>query len=119
MLISLSCTHKNNVSHSIAPIVTIYPNFVVIDNEQIYSHESLHFGRYVYVGGDVAVERSLIEKYTAEIIHHGVSMHGLVNGLNQEAVNERRSQISPINAHIFSGVIYRYLFIQMILSMGE
>jgi hypothetical protein len=97
----------------------MYPNFIARDDKHIYSHVSLHYGLYVYVGGDVAVERAVIDRFTAEFIHQGLSIHGFVNGLNQEAHNNEYLQLGEIDPHIISSIVYRYLYIQLYISMGN
>lgn len=71
------------------------------------------------MGGDVAVERKMIEKFSAELIHHGTSIHFWMQSLNQEAKNNGHGQISMIDSHVLSNLLYRYLFIQMNLCMGK
>ena len=97
----------------------MFPNFILHDNKHEYSHESLHYGLYIYVGGDIGIERGIIDKFTAELIHSGLSIHGMVNYLNQEAFNNKHFQLTEIDPHALSNVIYRYLFIQLCLSMGR
>ncbi len=113
------CNHLDNTAHRTLSTVIIYPNFILRDDKHVYSHESFHYGLYIYVGGDVAIERSIINKFTAEFIYQASSIHGLVNSLNQEASNNRHFQLSEVDPHIISSIIYRYLYIQLYLSMGN
>ncbi|CAF4768625.1 unnamed protein product [Rotaria sp. Silwood1] len=98
--------------------VIIYPNFSRINQRNIYTHQSLHHGKYVYLGGDVAIERSIIDKYTAQIIHHDFSMIGTAASLNQEAFNLGYYQFALIERRLLSNIIHAYLIIQLDLSMG-
>lgn len=113
------CNHRNSTAHRLEPSVILYPNFVLQNGSHIYSHESLHHGDFVYVGGDVAVERKMVEKFSAEVIHHGASIHCWVKSLNQEAMNQAHPQLNRVDAHALSGIMYRYLFIQMNLCVGR
>jgi hypothetical protein len=112
------CDHSSSIEHLASLPVTLFPNFVFYDDKHEFSHESLHYGLYVYVGGDVAIERALINKFTAELIHDGLSIHGVLNSLNQEALNNDHFQLGEVDPHTLSRILYRYLFIQMYLSMG-
>lgn len=116
---SFVCNHNNtDVYHGDSEII-IYPNFIFHNGEHIYSHESLHYGLHVYIGGDVAVERAVIDRFTAEFIFQGLSVHSFVNSLNQEAFNKERVQFSSVDPHMISHVLFRYLYIQMHISMGN
>jgi len=95
----------------------MYPNFIARDGKHMYSHVSLRYGLYVYVGGDVAVARAVIDRFTGEFIHQELSIHGFVNGLNQEAHNSEYLQLGEIDPHIISSIVYRYLYIQLYISM--
>lgn len=116
-MITLLCDHPGVDHHASSP-VTLFPNFVYYDNKHEFTHESLHYGVYVYVGGDVGVERALVNKFTAELIHDGLSIHGALNSLNQEAFNDGYRQLDKVDPHVFSNIMYRYLFLQIYLSMG-
>ncbi|CAF1529494.1 unnamed protein product [Rotaria magnacalcarata] len=113
------CNHRSCTTNSTSALINLYPNFVLQDDKHVYTHESLHCGLYVYVGGDVAIERAIIDKFTAEFIHKGSSIHSFVNSLNQEALNNDHLQLSEVDLHIISGILYRYLYIQLYLSMGN
>ena len=84
---SLVCDHSDDAEYETSSLVTMFPNFILNDNVHEYSHESLHSGLYIYVGGDIVIERGLIDKFSAELIHGGLSIHAVVNNLNQEAFN--------------------------------
>ena len=118
-MLSLTCEHQSSNEHRLLPYAVMYPNFVVYDGKHIYYHDSLHAGLYVYVGGDVAVERGLIDRFSAEFIHHGISIHGTMNSLNQEAINTGNMQTSVVDAHALSDILYCYLIIQLDLCMGS
>ncbi len=117
-LMCFVCNHSDSV-HRNSSMITIYPNFIHRDDQYNFTHLSLHYGQYVYVGGDVAIERGVINRFTAEFIHQGLSVHGFVHSLNQEAFNNKHSQLSPVDPHIISNIVYRYLFIQLYICMGK
>lgn len=79
----------------------------------------MHAGDYIYVGEGVAIERALIDRFTGEFIHHDSSIHALVFALNQEAINTEQYQLSQVDAHILSHILYCYLYILLDLSMGS
>ena len=119
-MFTLYCNHGNSLSSSVIcnPPVTIFPNFIRINNQNVYSHDSLHFGGYVYLGGDVAVERCIIEKFIAHIINYDISMLGYAAGLNQEALNGDFYQVVPIDRRLLANMIHAFLVIQLDLSFG-
>ncbi|CAF3562642.1 unnamed protein product [Rotaria socialis] len=117
-IIAFRCNHLSSNTHRGVPLVVMYSNFVLHEDRHMYSHESLHCGPYVYIGGDVAIERAIINKFTAEFIHLTSSIHGLVNSLNQEAFNNAQSQLGNVDPHTLSSIFYRYLYIQTYISMG-
>lgn len=117
---SFVCNHSNEGDHyGNSSEVIIYPNFIFHNGKHIYSYESLQYGFYVYIGGDVAVERAIIDRFTAEFIFQGLSIHSFVNSLNQEAFNKQHVQFSEIDPHTISNILFRYLYIQMHISMGN
>ncbi|CAF1004960.1 unnamed protein product [Rotaria sordida] len=100
-LFTLQCNHRNPRCPSAidnSPVM-IFPNFIQIKNHNIYTHESLHFGDYVYFGGDVAIERCIIEKYVSQIIHHDISMTGNAASMNQEALYGGHPQLVAVDRH--------------------
>lgn len=120
-MITLDCHHKQSKSSlDIGDAsATIFPNFTRVSNRNIFTHDSLHYGDYVYLGGNIGVERSFIEKYTAQIIHHDLSMLGTAAALNQEATNHVYFQLVPVERRLLSNIIHAYLIIQLDLSMGN
>ncbi|CAF2209413.1 unnamed protein product [Rotaria magnacalcarata] len=117
-IIAFRWNHLNSNTYRGVPLVVTYLNFVLHEDKHIYSHESRHFGSYAYIGGDVAIERATINKFTAEFIHLASSIHGFVNSLNQEAFNNGQSQLGNVDPHTLSSIFYRYLYIQTYISRG-
>ncbi|CAF3742187.1 unnamed protein product [Rotaria socialis] len=118
---TLNCQHKDSTSitnNDNSPI-SIYPNFTRGNKCNVYTHNSLHHGDYIYLGGDIAIERSIIDRYTAQIVHNGLSMIGLASTVNQEAFNLGNHQLAPIERRLLSNILHAYLIIQFDLSMGN
>ena len=85
------CQHNNSnlsLNNANTP-VTIYPNFICVNKRDIFAFDDLHHSRYMYLGNNVAIEHSILDKRTAQIIHHDFSMMGIVASINQEAFNRR------------------------------
>ncbi|CAF4408247.1 unnamed protein product, partial [Rotaria magnacalcarata] len=120
-LFTLQCDHRKPMCPSVienAP-VTIFPNSIRINNSNIYSHDSLHCGDHVYLGGDVAVERSIIEKYSSQIIPHDISMLGNAASMNQEALCGNYPQLAAVDRRISTNLIHAFLIIQVDISFGN
>jgi hypothetical protein len=83
------------------------------------THESLHFGRYVYLEGDIAIERCFIEKYVAQIVHHNIYMFGSAASMNQEALNDGHPQLVSIDRRILTNTIHAFLVIQTDICFGH
>ncbi len=120
-MISLDCHHNtsNCSSHTNDAPTIIFPNFIRINKCNVYTHDSLHYGDYVYLGGDIGIERGFIENYTAQIIHHDLSMIGTAATMNQEAINHGYPQLAPVDRRLLTNIIHAYLVIQLDLSMGS
>jgi hypothetical protein len=74
----------------------------------------------VYIlGGDVALERTIIEKYVAHIVYHDISMMGYADGINQEALNSGLPQLMPIDRRILTNIIHAFLIIQLDIGFGH
>jgi hypothetical protein len=119
MLFSLQCSHGNKFNSTDERSVTLFPNFLRHNNRNVFTHESLHYGDYVYMGGDIAVERSIIDHYQSHIIHNSMTMMGFAQSMNQEAANTGRSQLTSIDRRLLMNVIQSYLIVQFDLSMGN
>lgn len=120
-IISLHCYHDlSPVTRSTSedPVI-IFSNFTRRDKCNIYTHDSLHYGDYVYLGGEIAIERVVIDKYTAQIIQNDFSMLGFAAGLNQEAVNLGYPQLAAVERRLLGNIIHAYLIIQFDLSTGN
>ncbi|CAM4831875.1 unnamed protein product [Rotaria magnacalcarata] len=121
MMYTLNCQHKDSTSitNNDNSSISIYPNFTRSNKCNVYTHNSLHHGDYIYLGGDVAIERSIIDRYTAQIVHNGLSMIGLASTMNQEAFNLGNHQLAPIERRLLRNILHAYLIIQFDLSMGN
>ena len=119
-MLTLYCDHRGSSSRLPADSspITIYPNFIYVNDQNIYTHDSLHFGQYVYLGGDSAVERGIIDKYIAQIVHHDISMIGNAASINQEAFNRGLSQLAPVNRRFLTTIIQAFLVLQLEMSFG-
>lgn len=71
------------------------------------------------MGGDIAVERSIIDHYQSQIIHNSMTMMGFAQSMNREAANAGRSQLTSIDRRLLMNVIQSYLLVQFDLSMGN
>lgn len=120
-MFTLHCNHANVLSSSVrnSSPITIFPNFIRINDKNTYTHESLHFGDYIYLGGDVAIQRNIIEKFVAHIVHHDISMLGYAACMNQEALNGNRHQLVPIERRILTNIIHAFLVIQLDICFGN
>lgn len=120
-MFTLHCNHGDPLHSSAVsnPPVTIFPNFININNQNIYTHESLHFSGYVYLGGHVAMERSIIEKFIAHTVYHDISMMGYAACINQEALNGGYPQLVPTDRRILTKMLHAFLIIQLDLSFGH
>lgn len=119
-MFTLQCHHHiTGMTSSLdrSPLI-IFPNFIRKEKQNIYSRESLYFGRFIYLGGNVAVERDIIEKYSAQIVHHDISMMGNAASLNQEAMNRKLYQLMPIDRRSLGNVIQCFLVLQLELNFG-
>ena len=119
-LFTLHCQHNNSnrLSNNANKSVTIYPNFISVNKCNIFTFNSLYHSRYIYLGGNVAIERSILDKYTAQIVHHDFSMMGMAASMNQKALNVGYYQLAPIERRLLSNILLAYLIIQLDLSMG-
>ena len=60
-------------------------NFARMDRTEIYNRTSLYHGAIVYMGGDVAFERSFIEAYAADLVSHSHSWCKTADSMNLRA----------------------------------
>jgi hypothetical protein len=117
----LVCVHENQRQPGILTDkrTKIYPNFRQTDGQHLYTHDSLNYGDYIYMGGDVAVQRGIVNSYTSQIIHHDYSMMADAASMNQEASNEGYVQLTRIDRRLLNQIIQAYLLIQLDLCMGS
>ena len=73
----------------------------------------------MYLGGDIAVERAIIDQYQSQIVHNSMTMMGYAQSMNQEAANAGRSQLTSVDRRLLMNVIQSYLLVQFDLSMGN
>lgn len=120
-MFSLRCCHNSSthVSSVNKPPTIIFPNFIRANKLNTYTHDSLHYGDYVYLGGDVAIERTVINKYTAQVIYHDLSMLGTAASMNQEAINLGYTQLASVERRLLTNIIHAYLIIQFDVCMGH
>jgi hypothetical protein len=118
-IIRLVCDHDSSPEHGHLPRAIVYGNFFKCNGQHVYSHKSLHAGDFVYVGGDFAVERAVIDRFSAEFIHHDLSIHAMVHSLNQEAANNGHFQLTTVDPHVLSFILYCYLYIQLDICVGN
>jgi hypothetical protein len=85
-LIALRCTHARTKLNAASPWAC-YGNFTKMDRTEIYSRDSLYNGSIVYVGGEVAFERSFTEAYAADLISHSHSWCKTTDSMNPRAFN--------------------------------
>ncbi|CAF1158424.1 unnamed protein product [Adineta ricciae] len=114
-MFTLRCNHVHarcSRNGDLCPI-TIYPNFIRTNNRNIYTYDSLYFGSYVYLGGDVAVERSIAEKFIAHLVYRDLSMSEYADTLNQEAINGNHIQLTPIDRRALANILQAFLTIQL------
>ncbi len=84
-----------------------------------YTHDSLNFGPYVYLNGDVATERGIIGKFIAHTRYHDISIMGYAACMNQEALNDGYYQIVTIDRRLLTNIIHVFLVIQQNLCFGH
>lgn len=120
-MISFECQHDLLVSscNTNQEPVKIYSNFTRINKCNTYTHDSLCYGDYIYLGGDIAIERVVIDRYTAQIIQNDLSMVAIAAGMNQQAINLGYTQLALVERRLLTNVIHAYLIIQFDLSMGH
>ncbi|CAF4666218.1 unnamed protein product [Rotaria sp. Silwood2] len=115
----LKCAHANNhQKHGEDPIL-IYPNYIQRKDTRSYTSQSIQHGHYIYLGGDYACERELIERYTSDLISTSYSWQKQVDSLNNLAFNTSRSQAVPINMRRFSQIVFTFKIIEMDLCLGS
>lgn len=115
----LRCIHPNSSHKQIDDPIFIYPNHIQQNNIKKYTSTSIQHGDYVYLGGEYACERRLIERYICDLISTPHSWQKQVDSLNIFAFNTDQFQTTPINIRRFSQIVYTYKIIEMDLCLGS
>ncbi|CAF4615247.1 unnamed protein product [Rotaria socialis] len=95
-LFSIQCNHRKSVSPSAienSPIA-IFPNFIGVNNRNIYTHDSLQFDDYVYLGSGIAT-------------------------MNQEALYDGHPRFVAVDQRMLKNVTHAFLIIQLDISFGD
>jgi hypothetical protein len=107
-----------NTRFSAHPCVIVYPNFFRQDKTDIYSSDSLQSGKIVYLGGEQAFERALIESFTCHLLTGANSWQKFVDGLNLGAFNANLVESKAEWRKILSQAFMKYKTIEFDLSIG-
>ncbi|CAF3967308.1 unnamed protein product, partial [Rotaria sordida] len=115
----LQCVHANNGQTHVDDPILIYPNYIQQKNIRNYTSQSIQHGLYIYLGGDCACERELVERYTSDLISTPHSWQKQADSLNNLAFNTNQSQTVPINMRRFSQIIFTYKIMEMDICLGS
>ena len=96
-----------------------YGNFAKTDRVETYNRNSLYHGAVVYMGGDVAFERSFIEAYAADLISHSHSWRKTADSMNLRARNLNIVQVSPMSRRTTANVMLKFKLIEFDLGSGK
>ncbi|CAF3787238.1 unnamed protein product, partial [Rotaria magnacalcarata] len=114
----LQCDHSNNHKKNVNGPIRIYPNYIQEKNIRNYTSLSIQHGLYIYLGGDYACERELVERYTSDLVSTPHSWQKQADSLNNLAFSTARSQATPFNMRRFSQLVFTYKIIEMDLCLG-
>ncbi|CAF1503676.1 unnamed protein product, partial [Adineta steineri] len=114
----LRCVHANNSNEEIAEPILIYPNYTQQKNMKKFTTESIQHGPYVYLGGDYACERQLIERYTSDLVSTPHSWQKQIDSLNLLAFNTNQYQVVKMNMRRFAQMLYIFKIIEMDFCLG-
>lgn len=115
----LQCDHSKNDQKQINDPVRIYPNYIQQGNTRNYTSNSVQHSPYIYLGGDYACERELVERYTCDLISTPHSWQKQADSLNNLAFNTTQPQATPFNMRRFSQIVFTYKIIEMNLCLGS
>ncbi|CAM4844762.1 unnamed protein product [Rotaria magnacalcarata] len=115
----LQCDHSNNHKKNVNGPIRIYPNYIQEKNIRNYTSLSIQHGLYIYLGGDYACERELVERYTSDLVSTPHSWQKQADSLNNLAFSTARSQATPFNMRRFSQLVFTYKIIEMDLCLGS
>lgn len=115
----LRCIHPYHSSRSNEEPVLIYPNYIQQNNSKKFTSESIQYGSYIYMGGDYACERRIMERYTSDLISTPHSWQKQTDSLNLLAFNTNQYQNVPMNMRRFAQMVYIFKIIEMNFCLGS
>jgi hypothetical protein len=96
-----------------------YGNFARMDRTEIYNRASLYHGAIVYMGGDVAFERSFIEAYAADLVSHSHSWCKTADSMNLRARNLNIVQVRSMSRRTIATNMLKFKLIEFDLCSGK
>ncbi|CAF4905945.1 unnamed protein product [Rotaria socialis] len=114
-----ACCKHINTSFNTYPIVYIYPNFFRQNNMITFTTESLQKYDTVYLGGQHAFERALIENYTCQLISRASSWQKFVDGLNLGAFNSNLTDTKVEWRKRLAMAFIKYKLVEFDLCIGS
>ena len=115
-IFTLTCKHEKTTHHLTSPIF-LYPNFIRQTDMDTYTTATLHNSDFVYLGGEYAFERSLIEMYMCQLLGSPISWNKFIDGHNLHVFNETGIETTNWQKH-FSHWYMKYYVILFDLSIG-
>ncbi|CAF1543645.1 unnamed protein product [Adineta ricciae] len=112
----LECRHFGNEKE--AQMYSIFPNFIRVGEEHIYSVVSLSHGIFIYMGGCHAIARNVINAYSSNVVNNANSWWNTADSLNLEAFSEGRKQVQKLCWKRLAQALFMYKVIQFHLMMG-
>ena len=97
--------------------ISLYPNFIRQSDIDTYTSTSLYNSDFVYMGGEFAFQRSLIETYMCQLVGSSVSWNKFVDGYNLHLYNKTGEEM-PNWQKLFSHWFIKFYVIQFDLSIG-
>ena len=113
-----SCKHANT-SHCTEPLANVYPNYFRQTKTEFFTRESLTNHHVVYLGGQFAFERSLIDSYTCQLISSGNSWKKFVDALNLCAYNSDVTSTKIDWRKKLAMIFLKYKLIEFDLCIGS
>jgi hypothetical protein len=115
----LRCVHANGINKEADDPILIYPNYTQQKHMKTFTSASIQNSDYVYIGGEYACARQIIERYICDLISTPHSWQKQVDSLNILGFNTNQFQTSPMNMRRFSQIVYTYKIIEMDLCLGS
>ena len=112
------CKHADT-PFSMDPVVNIYPNYFRQNKMDYFTSDSLNKHDVVYLGGQYAFERGLIENYTCQLINNGNSWQKFVDGLNLGAFNLNETDTKIDWRKKLAMAFIKYKIIEFDLCIGS